>query len=212
MYVLSLIISYRARFTGRNRQFFVIPERVNINSGNDVIVDSVIAWSFYPKLVVREGKGWRNVISNQNISLHPTSVNKQVDASVRWLSYYHIMQTRSRLYNAHETSAVESFAVALLCGDIDFKVYMNETTKLFMFSTLTIISQMYSGIISIDNNRIRFSVRDWKQMVAFKKLSTRVRDIITEIVRNPNKMLTHSQRQWMEIWQQIFSAKVAKSG
>ena len=108
--------------TGRNRQFFVVPERVDINSANDVIINSVIAWSFYPKLVTREKKGWRNVVSNQNVSLHQTSVNKQADASIQWLSYYHIMQTRSRFYNAHETSAVESLAVALLCGDLEFKV------------------------------------------------------------------------------------------
>ncbi|GAM35605.1 ATP-dependent RNA/DNA helicase [Talaromyces pinophilus] len=181
----------RARVTGRNRQFFVIPERVNVNSTNDIIVNSVIAWSFYPKLVTREGKGWRNVANNQNISLHPTSVNKRVDSSVQWLSYYHIMQTRNRFYNAHETSAVESFAVALLCGDLEFK--------------------MYSGVISIDNNRLRFSVRDWKQMLAFKRFSIRVREIMTEIVRNPQKMLSHRQREWMEVWQQIFSAKAAKT-
>lgn len=108
--------------TGRNRQFFVVPEHVDINSANDVVVNSVIAWSFYPKLVTREKKGWRNVANNQNVSLHPTSVNKQADGSIQWLSYYHIMQTRSRFYNAHETSAVESFAVALLCGDLEFKV------------------------------------------------------------------------------------------
>lgn len=27
-----------------------------------------------------------------------------------------------RFYNAHETSAVEDFAIALVCGDADFKV------------------------------------------------------------------------------------------
>jgi ATP-dependent RNA helicase DHX29 len=86
-------------------------------------MDSVIAWSFYPKLVTREGKGWRNVANNQNVSLHPTSVNKRPDPSIKWLSFYHIMQGRSKFYNAHETSAVEDFAVALLCGDLDFKVY-----------------------------------------------------------------------------------------
>jgi hypothetical protein len=31
-------------------------------------------------------------------------------------------QARSKLYNAHETSAVEDFAVAMLCGDVEFKV------------------------------------------------------------------------------------------
>lgn len=27
-----------------------------------------------------------------------------------------------RFYNAHETSAAEDFAIALICGDADFKV------------------------------------------------------------------------------------------
>lgn len=52
---------------------------------------------------------------------------------MQWLSYYHIMQTRNRFYNAHETSAVESFSVALLCGDLEFKassfVYMDAFTN-----------------------------------------------------------------------------------
>lgn len=112
----------RTRVTGRQRQFFTVPERVDLNSGNDLIVNSVIAWSFYPKLLIREGKGWRNVANNQTVTLHPTSVNKQSESPPRWLSFYHIMQARSKFYNAHETSAVEDVAVALLCGDPDFKV------------------------------------------------------------------------------------------
>ena len=112
----------RARHGGRQRQFFTLPEQYDVNSGNDVIVNSVIAWSFYPKLLTREGKGWRNVGNNQTVVLHPTSVNKQSDA--RWLSYYSIMQARnrSRTYNAQETSAVDDFAIALLCGDSEFRV------------------------------------------------------------------------------------------
>lgn len=88
-----------------------------------MVVNSVIAWSFYPKLVSREGKGWRNVGNNQTVTLHPTSVNKRAEQTIKWLSFYHMMQARSKLYNAHETSAVEDFAVAMLCGDVEFKVY-----------------------------------------------------------------------------------------
>lgn len=112
----------RARSGGRNRQFFTIPEEYDINSANDTAVNSVVAWSFYPKLLAREGKGWRNVSNNQSVTLHPTSVNKQADASVKWVSFYHLMQARNRNYNAHETSAVDDFAIALLCGDAEFKV------------------------------------------------------------------------------------------
>lgn len=175
----------RARSGGRQRQFFTIPEEYDINSSNDTAVNSVIAWSFYPKLLTREGKGWRNVSNNQPVTLHPTSVNKQADASVKWVSFYHLMQARNRNYNAHETSAVDDFAIALLCGDAEFK--------------------MYSGVISIDANRIRFVVRDWKAMLALKVLSARIREILAGTFREPQRRLSYKQQQWIEIWQTIFS-------
>ncbi|GES66169.1 ATP dependent RNA helicase [Aspergillus terreus] len=178
----------RARSGGRQRQFFTIPEEYDSNSGNDAIVNSVISWSFYPKLLTREGKGWRNVANNQTVTLHPTSVNKQSDAAtVKWVSYYHIMQGRNRNYHAFETSAVDEFAIALLCGEAEFK--------------------LYAGVISIDANRIRFAVRDWKNMLALKVLSARVREILAGTVRDPQKRLSYKQRQWMDIWQQIFARR-----
>ena len=88
----------RLRFSGRRRHqaFFELPARVDVNSDNDVVSQSVIAWSFYPKLLVRDvpgGRGLRNIGNNQSISLHPTSVNKGHN-ELRWLSYYNIMQNK----------------------------------------------------------------------------------------------------------------------
>lgn len=121
---------HRARSGGRQRQFFTIPEEYDVNSVNETVINSVIAWSFYPKLLTREGKGWRNVSTNQSITLHPTSVNKHSDvSSVKWLSYYHLMQARNRNYNAHETTAVDDFAIALLCGDSEFKVRLRPSVR-----------------------------------------------------------------------------------
>ena len=117
-----LIQDKRARFSGRRRQFFIIPDRLDINSTNDLVVNSVIAWSFYPRILTRQGKGWRNISNNQSVVLHSTSVNKNAEPATKWLSYYHIMQSRNRNYNAHETSAVEDFSIALLCGDVEFRV------------------------------------------------------------------------------------------
>ncbi|KAJ6172383.1 Helicase C-terminal [Penicillium chermesinum] len=161
----------KARSGSRNRQFFVIPEEHDLNSNNDVIVNSVVAWSFYPKLITREGKGWRNVANNQTR-----------------LSGFHIttvMQARNRNLNAHDTSAVDDFSIALLCGEAEFK--------------------MYSGVVSIDANRIRFSVRDWKSMLALKILNGRLRDLLASTFRNPHRPLSYKQQQWLEIWQQIYA-------
>lgn len=124
MLIIQPTSPFRAR-SSRQRQFFTIPEEFDVNSTNELVINSVIAWSFYPKLLTREGKGWRNVGNNQSVSLHPTSVNKHADTSVKWLSYYHIMQARNRNYNAFETTAVDDFAIALLCGEAEFKVRLH---------------------------------------------------------------------------------------
>ncbi|KAI1079819.1 P-loop containing nucleoside triphosphate hydrolase protein [Whalleya microplaca] len=175
----------RLRYSSRRRQFFELPQRVNINSDNDVITTSVIAWSFYPKLLVRENKGFRNVGNNQSISLHPSSVNKG-RMELKWLSYYHIMQSKQFL-NAHETTAAENFAIALLCGDVRI--------------------DMYAGVIVLDGNRARFSAPDWKSLLAIKVLRARLRDVLTRSFRMPGRLLTAQQEKWLDVWQRIFSAQ-----
>src|SRR3569833_2548866 len=115
------VVLSRMRFGGRRKRqaFFEVPQRVNLNSDNDLVSQSVIAWSFYPKLLVRDvpgSKALRNVGNNQPVSTHTSSVNKGHN-ELRWLSYYRIMQTSSA-YHAHETTAVEALPVALLCGDV----------------------------------------------------------------------------------------------
>ncbi|KAH7164260.1 P-loop containing nucleoside triphosphate hydrolase protein [Fusarium sp. MPI-SDFR-AT-0072] len=180
----------RARFSGgrgrRQQQFYDIPRRVNLNSDNDVVSASVIAWSFYPKILVRDvpgSKGLRNIGTNQSISLHPSSVNRGRH-DLRWLSYYHIMQSRA-VYHAHEATAVEAFAIALLCGDVR--------------------CDMYSGVIVLDGNRGRFAVPDWKTMLVMKVLRTRLRELLTRSFKQPGKLPTAQQEKWLDVWQRIFT-------
>ncbi|KAI1866741.1 uncharacterized protein JN550_007594 [Neoarthrinium moseri] len=178
----------RLRYASRRRQFFELPQRVDVNSENDIISASVISWSFYPKLLMRENKGFRNVGNNQSISLHPSSVNKG-HLELKWLSYYNIMQSKQFL-NAHETTAVENFAIALLCGDVRI--------------------DMFSGVIVLDGNRARFSVPDWKTMLVIKVLRARLRDVLTRSFKNPGKLLTSQQEKWLDAWQRIFGQDFAK--
>lgn len=173
----------RARNSKHRRTFFEVPQRANSNSDNDYVTSSVIAWSFYPKILVRDGKGWRNISNNQSISLYPSSVNKGI-RELKWLSYYHIMQAK-QFYNAHETTAVEEFAIALLCGDVRF--------------------DMFAGVLILDGNRARFAISDWKTILVIKTLRSRLRDIMTKSFRNPGKQLSAQQQTWMDVWQKIFT-------
>ncbi|KAL8293992.1 hypothetical protein RB600_000118 [Gaeumannomyces tritici] len=171
----------------RKQVFFEMPQRVNVNSDNDTIWQSVIAWSFYPKLLVRDvagGKGLRNVGNNQNISLHRSSVNKGHN-EIRWLSYYNMMQSTKSFLNAHETTAVEAFPIALLCGDVR--------------------CDMYSGVFVMDGNRARFTAPDWKTMLAIKALRARLRELLTRSFKNPGKLPTPQHEKWLEMWQRIFT-------
>lgn len=175
----------RVRFYSRKRNFVEIPLRYNSNNDNDRILNATIACSFYPKLLKREGKGWRNVANNQSVSLHPTSVNKGTTSLSKWLSFYHIMQSSNKFYNAHETSTVDDTVVALMCGEAEFK--------------------MFAGVMIIDGNRVRFSVDDWKVLLAIKTVRTQVRQIMAQSFRHPGRSLSPDQQAWLDIWQRIMS-------
>ncbi|KAL8788193.1 MAG: hypothetical protein Q9213_001832 [Squamulea squamosa] len=166
------------------RTFVEIPARYENNS-SDLVLNSLIGWSFYPKLLKRDGKSWRSVSNNQSVSLSPTSVNKGASNPPEWLSFYHIMQSSNkRFYNAHETSTVEPLALAMACGEAEFK--------------------MYSGIIIIDGNRIRFSVDEWKVMLAIKTLRQKLRQLMTQSFRDPEHQLSSQQQTWLDILEKIF--------
>ncbi|RFU79537.1 dead-like helicase [Trichoderma arundinaceum] len=122
-----LRLRYSSGGRGRRQQQFVdVPQRVNLNSDNDVVSTSVIAWSFYPKLLVRDApgsKGLRNIGNNQSISLHPTSVNRGL-FDMKWLSYYTIMQTKSWVASPFIFLFSFSLKFARLIVDVGFIVHM----------------------------------------------------------------------------------------
>lgn len=174
----------------RHQTFVEIPQRVDVNSDNDMATTSVIASSFYPKLLVRDTpgtKGLRNLGNNQSISLHPSSVNRG-HLDIKWLSYYHIMQSKS-VYNAHDTTAVEPFAIALLCGDVR--------------------CDMFSGVMVLEGNRARFALPDWKTMLVVKTLRTRLRELLTRSFRQPGKLATAQHEKWFDVWQRLFTQEPA---
>ena len=155
------------------------------NAGNDLILNSVIAWAFYPKLLRRQGGSWHNITNNQIVNLSPLSVNKgKKTTSTRYLSFYNIMQGANKLYNAHETSPVDDLAIALFCGDAEFK--------------------MYASAMVIDGNRMRFKVDDWKTLLIIKMLRTNLRAVADEVFQRPGREMSESQKAWVGIWERMF--------
>lgn len=173
----------RYRYASRHRTFVQVPPSSDMSNDNDLLTTSVIAWAFYPKLLTRDGKGWRNVANNQSVSLHPSSVNKGT-ATAKFLSYYHIMQSSNKFYNAHSTTIAHPLPVILLAGDATFN--------------------LYAAVIILDGNRLRFSVRDWKTMVALKMLRARTKEIVSVAFKSPGKPLSRRLERWMEILRKVF--------
>ena len=161
----------------------MVPERYNTNDTNDNALTSLIALASYPKLLVREEKGWRNVSTNQQVNLAPVSINKSTAKPPRWLSFYQTVQTRSKLPTAFDTSGVPELAIVTLLGEAEFKVF--------------------AGVVAIDGSKIRFRVRTWRTLVALKILRAKVTHVLTSMIQDPGKPLAYSIQVWANLWQKI---------
>ena len=94
------------------------------------------------------------------------------------------MQSGSgKAYNAHETSSIEAFAIALACGDAEFR--------------------MYAGVILLDGHRFKFKVDSWRQMLALKILRAKVLEMLAARMKTPGRE-TGEYRFWWDMWKRAF--------
>jgi ATP-dependent RNA helicase DHX29 len=180
----------RYRATTRHRVFVNVPTQYDMHSDNDLLVNSVVATAFYPKVLTREGKGWRNISNNQTVSLAPTSVNKN-SATAKFLSYYHIMQSSNKFYNAHSTSIAHPLPMVLMvAADMDFK--------------------LHAGVVAFPGSVLRFAVQDWRAAVALKVLRRRVKEILASSWKNPARQLGEREQEWLGLFFRMFAEKFEK--
>jgi ATP-dependent RNA helicase DHX29 len=180
----------RYRATTRHRMFVNVPTQYDMHSDNDLLVNSVVATAFYPKVLTREGKGWRNISNNQTVSLAPTSVNKN-SATAKFLSYYHIMQSSNKFYNAHSTSIAHPLPMVLMvAADMDFK--------------------LHAGVVAFPGSVLRFAVQDWRAAVALKVLRRRVKEILASSWKNPARQLGEREQEWLGLFFRMFAEKFEK--
>ncbi|KAF2213674.1 hypothetical protein CERZMDRAFT_39467 [Cercospora zeae-maydis SCOH1-5] len=175
----------RLRYNSRKRNFVSLPTHYTRSDDNDTMVSSVVAWSFYPKIIKQDGKGWRNIANNQSLGLHPTSVNKSsLPPQVIYLSFYSIMQSSSRFTNAQETTPAAEIPLIMMAGEARFEIF--------------------AGVIIVDGNRLRFKVKDWRTLIVLKILRGKVREVMGKVFKSPGRGLGDRPRRWMEILERIF--------
>ena len=71
---------------------------------------------------------------------------------------------------------------------------------------------MYSGVMVLDGNRARFSLPDWKTMLAIKVLRSRLRELLSRSFKQPGKLPTAQHERWLDLWQRIFTLEVKEGG
>lgn len=170
---------------GRNKTRFInIPPDLNRNSNNPSFINSSLVFGLYPKLLfIDAATGQLRTLSNNQVAyFHPSSVNmgkKLSDFTGNFLCYFTIMQSK-RLY-AWETGPVDNLALALLCGECDFK--------------------LFSGSIVIDH-KIKFRLTP-KACAAFKQLRQQLHNIIS--LKTRSIALKPEQVEWHRLALAILS-------
>lgn len=180
----------KSRISSNRRGFFTIPDRYNIYD-SDPMLTSLIAMAFYPKILVREGKGWRNIFTNQRVSLTSSSTIRAAEKPPRWLSFYEAMQARSGALNVHETSRVPEMVLVTVLGNADIK--------------------FFSGVVGLDNGKIRFSVRHWKETAAIKSLREAFASVLNRCWRAPGLEMSDSDQAWVALFTSLVAGKETKT-
>ncbi|OCT55019.1 putative helicase [Cladophialophora carrionii] len=181
----------RARsYHGHGLSSYSIPTRYN-QPVSDRALNAISAMALYPRILMREGKGWRNVYTNQIVTVTSLSINHPSHSvkPPRWLSFYEAMQnTRSGNLNVFETSAVPESALAILLGsDAEFK--------------------FYAGVMVLDGGKVKLSVRQWSELMAIKILRDRVEKVLQQCYSAPGQEVAEQDRKWLDLWLRIEAAQ-----
>ena len=170
----------KARVTSLyRRDLYDLPSRYNKQVGDDTLL-SLISMSFFPRILIREGKAWRNVYTNQQVSLASESVNITAPRSVKWLCFSEAMQLKPGSLKVSETSRIPEAALALLLGQAEVK--------------------LFSGVISIDGGKIRLALASWKQALATKRLRKAMAGVLDRCYQRPGEPLSKTDQQWLDLF------------
>ena len=97
------------------------------------------------------------------------------------------MQAKSGKLNVFETNRIPEPALAILLGEAEYKPY--------------------SGVMILDAGRIRFSVRQWKELIALKILRQHMLGVLNECYENRGLRTSVNARRWLAIWTRIVAGQ-----
>lgn len=158
---------------------------------SDSVIIAVLALALHPKLLRREGQGYRNVYTNQHLQLAPTSINKTTIRPTKWLYYFEAAQTRQGRLNVFHTSGVSQATLALLIGEAEF--------------------DFFSGVVNIDNGRIRLSFRSWRELFSLQQLRLQAHRIIKSFLVKPCSLPQEADQTWLDMMANVLNGSQSQS-
>ena len=182
---------------GRGKSFYEIPSTYNKKMSDEGLL-SLLALSFSPHILAREGKGYRNVNTNQRVAVSSRSINHhsftgtpQGQKPARYLSFDSAFQTPSGSLQVSETSPIPECALPVLLGsNADWRVY--------------------AGVLDLDHGKLRLSCREWKEVGALKLLREGLEGAFDAWLRKQAKgkatgaldgnTSSIQERKWVDIW------------
>lgn len=167
----------RARYSKSNQHVFDVPTRYDRLS-SDSTINAITAMAFYPKVLRREGQGYRNVYSNQQIQIAPTSIIRLTSRPPEWLCYLEATQTKNGRLNAFHCSKVTHAVLFLLLGQADFR--------------------FFAGVVDIDHGRIRLSLRRWREILALQYLRFQINKVMLGFLAKPESPMSPTDQAWLD--------------
>jgi ATP-dependent RNA helicase DHX29 len=70
--------------------------------------------------------------------------------------------------------------------------------------------KLHAGVISFPGSVLRFAVRDWRAAVALKSLSRRVKEILAASWKNPARLVSEREKEWLGLFFGVFEGKFEK--
>lgn len=142
-----------------------VPAEFNVRGDEPAAVMLALTAALYPKVLASDGSQLRTLTNNQPTHVHPSSALRGVPLNRpgTHVLYYTIMMSR-RLY-AWEVAVVDTRALLLVCGDVEFR---------HSSSTLT-----------LDKTRGRFAIRYPDSLVAIRVLRDQLTRAINASFKSP---------------------------
>lgn len=170
----------RARSSRKGIADFDVPVRYNRLNDEDVMA-AVIAVAFYPRILRRDsGSTYRNVYTNQYLQVAAAPKEKVSGFKPpKWLCYMETIQVKGGKVNVLNSSRITEPLIVALLGDADFN--------------------LFTGVITIDNGNIRISLRQWREMLAFKRLREQFRRVINGFLADPGIVISSDHIKWTDL-------------